>query len=76
MTDTIILGAKVTLKSLGGLILIGALQQGLVNVYNHQKVMAAHELARDLIHLIIREGMDINGKRYDDPSLFLPLFTA
>jgi HD superfamily phosphohydrolase len=42
-----------------------------VNVYNHQKVMAAHELARDLINMVLKGEMDIHGQKYDNPSLLL-----
>lgn len=42
-----------------------------VNVYNHQKVMAAHEMARDLVHGILGGQIKINRKVYNDPSLFL-----
>jgi HD superfamily phosphohydrolase len=42
-----------------------------VNVYNHQKVMAAHEMARDLVHGILKGHIKVNGMKYDDPALFL-----
>ena len=42
-----------------------------VNVYNHQKVMAAHEMARDLVHGILKGDIEVNGMKYDDPALFL-----
>ena len=40
------------------------------NVYNHQKVTAAHAMVRDLIKMIIRGEADVNGKKYDNPASF------